>query len=214
MIESLLLRDFRSHDDSKVNFCPGLNIFLGEVGAGKTSILEAVSFALFGKYSSSLSQNELIRRGSKEAKIILVFSILQLPLLSLEAVTYQTATGWRLAAEFFLLWHGINVVIALVYPIVLFFGYLIYDIWLGHYSKAGVEKGTLTKVAFFHAVFKLLGLAVISCSILLYALTIKINPTTPFIKENFISIQMLFFFWIILFVSSFFLFAYTKLRKR
>ena len=75
MIESLLVSDFRSHNDSKVDFCPGLNIFLGEVGAGKTSILEAVSFALFGKYSSGLSQSELIRRGRKEAKIILIFSI-------------------------------------------------------------------------------------------------------------------------------------------
>ncbi|MCK5628488.1 SMC family ATPase, partial [Candidatus Bathyarchaeota archaeon] len=75
MIESLHVEGFKSHENSDISFCTGLNVFLGEVGAGKTSILEAVSFALFGKYSGGLAQTGLIRRGGKEAEIRLVFSV-------------------------------------------------------------------------------------------------------------------------------------------
>ncbi|MCK5403051.1 SMC family ATPase, partial [Candidatus Bathyarchaeota archaeon] len=74
MIEKLKIKNFKSHEDSDIDFTPGLNIFLGEVGAGKTSILEAISFALFGKYAGNINQNGLIRRGAEKAEISLIFS--------------------------------------------------------------------------------------------------------------------------------------------
>ncbi len=74
MIEKLKIKNFKSHEDSNIDFTPGLNIFLGEVGAGKTSILEAISFALFGKYAGNINQNGLIRRGAEKAEISLIFS--------------------------------------------------------------------------------------------------------------------------------------------
>ncbi len=74
MIERLVLKNFKSHEHSEIEFNPGLNIFLGEVGAGKTSVLEAISFALFGRYAGSVTHNELIRRGSEKAEISLTFS--------------------------------------------------------------------------------------------------------------------------------------------
>jgi len=75
MIERLVLKDFKSHEDSDIEFYPSLNVFLGEVGAGKTSILEAISFALFGRYAGNVNNNELIRRGAEKAEISLIFSI-------------------------------------------------------------------------------------------------------------------------------------------
>ncbi|MCJ7714806.1 AAA family ATPase, partial [Candidatus Bathyarchaeota archaeon] len=75
MLENLCVSNFRSHDKTEINLHTGLNVFLGEVGAGKTSILEALSFALFGKISSNITQTELIKRGSKQAKAILVFKV-------------------------------------------------------------------------------------------------------------------------------------------
>jgi exonuclease SbcC len=75
MLENLCVSNFRSHEKSEIALHSGLNIFLGEVGAGKTSILEALSFSLFGKISTSMTQTELIKRGSKQAKVILVFSV-------------------------------------------------------------------------------------------------------------------------------------------
>jgi exonuclease SbcC len=74
MIERLVLKDFKSHSDSEIEFALGLNIFLGEVGAGKTSIFEAVSFALFGRYAGSASQSGLIRRGADKAHLSITFS--------------------------------------------------------------------------------------------------------------------------------------------
>ena len=75
MLENLCVNNFRSHEKSEIDLHTGLNVFLGEVGAGKTSILEALSFALFGKISSSSTQLELIKRGSKQAKVVLVFTV-------------------------------------------------------------------------------------------------------------------------------------------
>jgi exonuclease SbcC len=74
MIERLLLKNFKSHRDSNIAFSSGLNIFLGEVGAGKTSILEGISFALFGKIAANITRTELIRRGSKKAFVSLEFA--------------------------------------------------------------------------------------------------------------------------------------------
>jgi exonuclease SbcC len=74
VIERLVLRDFKSHEASDIAFNQGLNIFLGEVGAGKTSIFEAVSFALFGRYAGSITQGGLIRRGAETAEVSLTFT--------------------------------------------------------------------------------------------------------------------------------------------
>jgi len=74
LIERLTLSEFKSHGNSNIEFNPGLNIFLGEVGAGKTSVLEAISFALFGRYAENVTKNEVIRRGGDQTEITLVFS--------------------------------------------------------------------------------------------------------------------------------------------
>ena len=74
MIERVILKDFKSHEASDIAFNSGLNIFLGEVGAGKTSIFEAVSFALFGRYAGSTNQGGLIRRGAEKAEVSLTFT--------------------------------------------------------------------------------------------------------------------------------------------
>jgi exonuclease SbcC len=74
VIERLILKDFKSHEASDIAFNSGLNIFLGEVGAGKTSIFEAVSFALFGRYAGSTTQGGLIRRGAETAEVSLIFT--------------------------------------------------------------------------------------------------------------------------------------------
>lgn len=74
MIERLVLENFKSHEVSEIEFNRGLNVFLGEVGAGKTSVLEAISFALFGRYAGNVTQSQLIRRGAEKADLSLVFS--------------------------------------------------------------------------------------------------------------------------------------------
>lgn len=64
LIEKLELENFRSHKDTKIDLNQGITLILGENGAGKSSILEAINFALFGKLSTNL--DESIRRPTNE----------------------------------------------------------------------------------------------------------------------------------------------------
>jgi exonuclease SbcC len=109
VIERLVLKDFKSHEDSDIEFNQGLNIFLGEVGAGKTSIFEAISFALFGRYAGSIHQGGLIRRGAETAEVSLTFST-QTGRYRIDRVIYPEKTQqvkmwvlgggeWQLAVE-------------------------------------------------------------------------------------------------------------------
>jgi exonuclease SbcC len=72
IINSVRLRNFKSHSDTKIDFGPGINVILGENGAGKTSVLEAISFALFKEYGGNLEN--LVRRGHNELSVELVFT--------------------------------------------------------------------------------------------------------------------------------------------
>jgi exonuclease SbcC len=59
IIEKLILKNFKSYLDTTVGFQQGINIIVGKNGAGKSSILEAISFALFKKHFGVL--NDLIK---------------------------------------------------------------------------------------------------------------------------------------------------------
>ncbi|MDR3290544.1 MAG: SMC family ATPase [Methanobrevibacter sp.] len=59
IIEKLTLKNFKSYLDTTVDFQQGINMVIGENGAGKSTILEAISFALFKKHAGIL--NDLIK---------------------------------------------------------------------------------------------------------------------------------------------------------
>ncbi|MEM7828174.1 MAG: AAA family ATPase [Candidatus Aenigmatarchaeota archaeon] len=50
MITKLRLQGWKSHLDSEFNFRRGVNALIGIMGSGKSSAIEAISFALFGTY--------------------------------------------------------------------------------------------------------------------------------------------------------------------
>jgi exonuclease SbcC len=60
IIESITIKNFKSHRDTKIEFNTGISIIMGDNGAGKSSILEAVSFALFKQHSGKKLE-QLIR---------------------------------------------------------------------------------------------------------------------------------------------------------
>jgi len=70
-LNSLALKNVRSHKDSVVNFGKGINVITGKTGSGKSSILMGVDYALFG--SSNYSNAEIMRRGSREMVVELIF---------------------------------------------------------------------------------------------------------------------------------------------
>lgn len=50
MLKNLFLENWKSHSQSSVSFQSGTNIFVGKIGAGKSSLVDAICFALYGTY--------------------------------------------------------------------------------------------------------------------------------------------------------------------
>ncbi len=71
ILERLKLQNFRSYLDAEVAFEPGVTLFEGDIGSGKSSLLFAVEFALFGL--ADVPGEHLLRAGEKEGLIELAF---------------------------------------------------------------------------------------------------------------------------------------------
>ena len=52
IFKKLELKNFKSHANTTLDFNPGISLIVGENGAGKSSIFEAITFALFKVYSA------------------------------------------------------------------------------------------------------------------------------------------------------------------
>ena len=72
-ITRIVLENFRIHKQLDINF-KDLNILIGENGAGKSSILEAICYCLFGVTASGAKKNELIKHGEKKGSVTLYLS--------------------------------------------------------------------------------------------------------------------------------------------
>lgn len=74
MLSKVELGNFLSHSDTRLEFDRGVTVFVGHNGAGKSSIIDAITFALFGEHTRSSSKG-LIRRGSTQAYASVDFTI-------------------------------------------------------------------------------------------------------------------------------------------
>jgi len=70
MLKELSIKNFAIIDQLRVEFAPGLNIFTGETGAGKSIVVDALNLAL-GERASA----ELIRTGCQEAVVEAAFEL-------------------------------------------------------------------------------------------------------------------------------------------
>ncbi len=80
MIKSIKLENWKTHHSTELEFGKGTNVLVGEMGSGKSSVMDAVSFALFGTFpalkSKRVSMDEVIMGRPNEAdfaKICLEF---------------------------------------------------------------------------------------------------------------------------------------------
>ena len=73
ILKKLKLTNFLSHTDTEITFPEsGIVAFIGENGAGKTSVIEAITYALIGQ-SSKGKNDKLVQWGKKYAKVELEF---------------------------------------------------------------------------------------------------------------------------------------------
>ncbi len=79
MIISLSLKNWRSHADSSFAFSRGVNVLTGIMGAGKSSVMEALCFALFGSFPQSgrgrIRLEEIAGEAGKETEVKLEFEL-------------------------------------------------------------------------------------------------------------------------------------------
>ncbi len=73
-IDVVQLENVRSHVKSTVPFTRSFNCVVGGVGCGKSSLLYAIDFALFGDTIGSKSFEYLLREGCDSCKVTLQFS--------------------------------------------------------------------------------------------------------------------------------------------
>ncbi|MCD6145327.1 MAG: SMC family ATPase [Methanosarcinales archaeon] len=66
-ISSVELRNIKSYRNETIRFKPGVNGISGENGAGKTTILESIGFALFDELP--YSKKEFLRKGEKTGEV-------------------------------------------------------------------------------------------------------------------------------------------------
>ena len=71
MIKKLELKNYRCYSTHSINFNDGLNVIAGENGSGKTTIVEAIAFALFGNKLTRGKANAWVSHGKKHGKVIL-----------------------------------------------------------------------------------------------------------------------------------------------
>lgn len=72
-IVSLRLENFKSYDDALIEFTAGTNAIVGHNGAGKSSVLEAIGFALFDHTPPGYSQADFVREGARSATVTIAF---------------------------------------------------------------------------------------------------------------------------------------------
>jgi len=69
LITRLDLRNVRNVDDASLELGPGLNLFVGDNGAGKTSVLEALHLMAYGRSFRGRVRDGLIRRGQDALEV-------------------------------------------------------------------------------------------------------------------------------------------------
>ncbi len=74
-LRQIKLENIRSYINSKIDFPLGSVLLSGDIGSGKSSILHAIDFALFGIRKGDLTGASLLRSGEKKGFVELSFAI-------------------------------------------------------------------------------------------------------------------------------------------
>jgi exonuclease SbcC len=99
-ILSIHLKNIKSHRDTELAFSPGINVLSGPNGVGKSTIFEAIGYALFGVDAQSFVGNveRFITIGAKRGDIAVVFQLTDDERYRVSR-TVGTPAKWLLARE-------------------------------------------------------------------------------------------------------------------
>jgi len=75
IIQSIKLQNIRSYVSQKIDFPSGSVLLAGDIGSGKSTILLAIEFCLFGTRRLDLSGGTLLRHGTNEGTVELAFEV-------------------------------------------------------------------------------------------------------------------------------------------
>jgi exonuclease SbcC len=74
ILNKVKLNDFISHKSTELDLGYGINVVIGPNGSGKTSVLDAISFALFNDYSSRGKKENLINSKASKCRTAVEFT--------------------------------------------------------------------------------------------------------------------------------------------
>ena len=76
MIKFIELTRWKTHEHTRIEFSKGTNLIVGRMGAGKSSIMDAISYALFGTFPAlqkgRLATKDIIRKGAGKGSAAIV----------------------------------------------------------------------------------------------------------------------------------------------
>ncbi len=75
LLKYLQLENIRSYEAQRIQFLPGKTLLAGDIGSGKTTILLAIEFALFGVLRGMTSGESLLRKGKNSGSVELSFGL-------------------------------------------------------------------------------------------------------------------------------------------
>ncbi len=75
LLKSIKLNNIRSYLSQQIDFPIGSLLLSGDIGSGKSTVLIAIEFALFGSKSAELPASSLLRHGKNEGSVELDFEI-------------------------------------------------------------------------------------------------------------------------------------------
>ncbi len=75
LVKKIRMHNIRSYVDEEISLGPGSTLLAGDIGSGKSSILLAMEFALFGIKRGTLGGDFLLRHGAREGSVEISFLI-------------------------------------------------------------------------------------------------------------------------------------------
>ena len=73
ILKNIFLKNIRSYTNCEFNFKEGINFLSGDIGHGKSTILMAIEFSLFGFIRGNLEGIDLLRKGEKVGAVVVCF---------------------------------------------------------------------------------------------------------------------------------------------